>query len=58
MSQNSVYSQTIAEKDDGEKKFEEVLIEVEQFIVNIFKWAFLMLAVLFTIIYQVLFWIN
>uniref|UniRef100_A0A8R1E8G7 Uncharacterized protein n=1 Tax=Caenorhabditis japonica TaxID=281687 RepID=A0A8R1E8G7_CAEJA len=39
----------IAEKNDGEKKIEEVLIEIEQFIVGVFKQVFFVSAAVFGI---------
>ncbi|PIC38523.1 hypothetical protein B9Z55_010512 [Caenorhabditis nigoni] len=48
-------SSIVIEKDEGEKKIEEVLIEVERFIVNIVKWTCLILAFFVAIIYQIFF---
>lgn len=48
-------SNIVIEKDEGEKKIEEVLIEVERFIVNILKWTCLILAVFIATIYQFVF---
>lgn len=46
-------SNIVVGKDEGEKRIEEVLIEVEMFIVNIFKWTCLILAIFMALIYQV-----
>ncbi|KAF1761435.1 hypothetical protein GCK72_009691 [Caenorhabditis remanei] len=45
-------SSIVIEKDEGEKRIEEVLIEVERFVVNVFQWTCLIILVFTAIIYQ------